>query len=591
MVSAADSTVSNIMRDEKTGAVKAGVSVAGFDTGKVIEAVQKGVEASLIKPQERLDITNERHEAVSEIELTLNKYLETLKDLRGSSIIAGESGVFGFTTPSYSFINGNAGSEYFTVMLNSGVDPTEVDISITKAAQRDAVKATTLVPDESTTALGITGTLTFPHVDGISPDIVFTLDGTMTAKDIENLVDAQSDATGVNASLIPSGVGYKLSFDAKAFSTPVAFVKNITGGDATQIPATSVALATDLQADIIFRGEPSKHDTNTIILPDMTLTVLQQTQPTGDPTQTVTVGIAHSPLDITEKMSAWVESHNEVLDTIGKYTSLDLDSYDISEEEKGKIKVALLASNSAVQDIERFLSDSVAKNVAGTKASDFGLNIEKNRLSLDVKKLSEALSTDFSSVNNFFAYSEASTNPKISTTEHPATIPSDLTSNAMTVTISKDGGGVLSATFDYAGSTGAIAALNVVEDVTNGYITLEGDPDSIYADFKIYYDTTLVNGQSVNTTMTLSQGIADEGVGFVKRTTGPGGVLEKEHESFTKKIKDQEARIERLKEVGAKKLAQLERRLTAAIQMIQTILAVGNQVRTFEQQSYAAAAA
>ncbi|HBN22157.1 MAG TPA: hypothetical protein DD412_02835, partial [Holosporales bacterium] len=387
MVHTAEATVSNIMRDEKTGAVKAGLSVAGFDTGKVIEAVQKGVEASLVKPQDHLEVMNKRHEAVSEIELALNKHLESIKDLRGSSTIAGESGVFGFTTPSYSFINGNAGSEYFTVMLNSGVDPTEVDISITKAAERDAVKAATLAPDKSTTALGIDATLTFSHVDGTSPDIVFTIDATMKAQDIENLVDAQSDATGVNATLIPSGAGYKLSFDAKAFSTPVTFVKNVTGGDGTLIPDISAAVATALQADIIFRGEASKHDTNTIILPDMTLTVLQQTQATAAPTETVKVGIAHSPLDITEKMSAWVDSHNEVLDTIGKYTSLDLDSYDISEEEKDKIKVALLASNSTVQDIERFLSDSVAKIVAGTAASDFGLNIEKNRLSLDVKKL------------------------------------------------------------------------------------------------------------------------------------------------------------------------------------------------------------
>lgn len=588
MVHTAETSVSNIMRDEKTGAVKTGLSVAGFDTGKVIEAVQKGIEASLVKPEDHLEVINKRHEAVSEIELALNKHLETIKDLRGSSTIAGESGVFGFTTPSYSFINGTAGSEYFTVMLNTGVDPTEVGISITKAAERDAVKATTLAPDKSTTALGVDATLTFSHVDGVSPDIVFTIDAAMTAQDIENLVDAQSDATGVNASLIPSGAGYKLSFDAKAFSTPVTFTKNVTGGDGNYLPVTSTALATDLQADIIFRGEASKHNTNTIILPDMTLTVLQQTQPTGDPTQTVNVGIAHSPLDITEKISAWVDSHNNVLDTIAKYTSLDLDSFDISEDEKDKIQVALLASNSTVQDIERFLSDSVAKTIGGTKASDFGLNVEKNRLSLDVKKLSEALSTDFSSVNNFFAYNETSTNPKISTTAHPATIPSELTSNAMTVTISKDGGGVLSATFDYAGSTGAIAAVNIVED--GGYIVLEGDPNSIYADFKIFYDTTLANGESVNTTMTLSQGIADEGVGYVKRTTGTGGILEKEHEGFTKKIKDQEARIARLKESGAKKLAALEQRLAAAIQMIQAILAVGNQVKSFEQQNYAAAA-
>lgn len=588
MVSSAETNVSNIMRDEKTGAVKTGLSVAGFDTGKVIEAVQKGVEASLVKPQDHLEIINKRHEAVSEIELALNKHLESMKDLRGSSTIAGESGVFGFTTPSYSFINGSAGSEYFTVMLNSGVDPTEVDISITKAAERDAVKATTLAADKSTTPLGVDATLTFPHVDGVSADIVFTIDNTMTAQDIENIVDAQSDATGVNASLIPSGAGYKISFDAKAFSTPVTFVKNVTLGDTNFLPDTSATLATDLQADIIFRGEASKHNTNTIILPDMTLTVLQQTQPTGDPTQTVNVGISHSPLDITEKMSAWVDSHNEVLDTIGKYTSLDLDSFDISKEEKDKIEIALLASNSTVQDIERFLSDSVAKTIAGTKASDFGLNVEKNRLSLDVKKLSEALSTDFNSVNNFFAYNETSTNPKISSTAHPATIPSELKDNAMTVTISKDGGGVLSATFDYAGSTGSIAALNIVED--GGYITLEGDPDSIYADFKIFYDTTLSNGESVSTTMTLSQGIADEGVGYVKRTTGTGGILEKEHEGFNKKIKDQEERIDRLKESGAKKMAALERRLAAAIQMIQTILAVGNQVKAFEQQSYAAAA-
>lgn len=583
-----DTTISTIMRDEKTGTIKAGLAIAGFDTGKVIEAVQAGVDASLLRPQDKLDTLNKRNEALSEIELGLNKYLETIKDMRGSSVQLGESGVFGYTKPSYSFINSNAGSEYFTIMVNPGVDPTDVDISITKAADRDSVKAATLVPDENTTALGITGTLTFAHIDGTSPNIVFTLDGTMTAKNIEKLVDAQSGATGVNATLIPSGAGFKLSFDAKSFSTPVTFTKNITAGDATQIPNTSTALKTDLQADIIFQGEASKHDTNTITLPDMTLTILQQTQATAAPTQTVTVDIAHSPIDIVDSMNKWIESHNALLDTIEKYTTLKLNSFDLSKEEQEKVEVTLLASNQVAQEVERFISTSVGKNIAGTSASDFGLNITKNRLSLDVKKLSEALAKNFDSVRNFFAYNETSTNPKISSTAHPTTLPSTLLNNNMTVVISKDGAGVVTATFDYAGSAGSIAAVNIVENTANGFITIEGDSTSLYKDFTISYDGTLANSTSVTTTMTFSQGIADEGVGFIKRNTGTGGVFEKEHEAFMKKIHDQNDRITSLKKSGERKMAALERRLATALQIIQQILAAGNQVRAFEAASSAA---
>jgi len=51
MVHTAEATVSNIMRDEKTGAVKAGLSVAGFDTGKVMKPFKKVLKQVLSNPK------------------------------------------------------------------------------------------------------------------------------------------------------------------------------------------------------------------------------------------------------------------------------------------------------------------------------------------------------------------------------------------------------------------------------------------------------------------------------------------------------------------------------------------------------------
>lgn len=588
MVTSASLSVGSIRQDKETGTIKMPPAVAGFDTGKILEAVEQGNEAKLIRPQDRLDKTNDRHEAISKIQLVLQEYSTTLEELRGTNIIKANSGVFAETKPVFETLNNEPGSAYFSMVLDPGQDTKEVTIGVTKTAEKDSVKAATIAADK-TTALTIIGTLDFPHKDGISPDVTVTFDGSESVADIASKVSAVKESTSVNAILIPSGTGYKLSFESTEFSKPLTFTKNITGGDATQIPDPSIKLATDLQAEITFQGEISKHGTNTVSLPGMTLTLFKETVDGGGAPATIDVSIQNDPTLVFEKMEAWAEKHNELLDLIDTYTKFDHKDFNISKEDQDKVQIALLASNSAVHEIKDFVSGSILKSIGGKTAASFGVTVDDGRIKFDSAKLVKSLTEDYKSVQSFFDYGETSTNPKISATTHPSILPGELTSNDVTVTVSKDGGGILTATFDYTGSGGSVAAMEVLEE--NGVITIKGDDNSLYKDFMILYDGTLANGASATTTMTFSQGIADQGVGFVEHaTTNVNGSLVNQHESFKDDISDQEKNITKIRERNATMLAQLERKLSAAIQLISQILAMGNQVRGFEQQSFAAAA-
>ncbi len=684
MGSIAASQITNIARDEKTGTIKADIKAGGFDAGALRDAVIAGIEAQEIPIKERLEVTEKRQEAMAEIQLAFMAHHESLKDLRGSSIVVTENGVFGYTKAVLGTHKSNPTSEYFSVMVDPGIEPQNLDVAILKKADRDGVQAATGAVDQSTTALGVIGTLTFKHIDGTSPDIVFTFDGTEKAADIKGKINAQSAYTGVMATLIPSGSTFVLSLDSKSFSTPVTYIKNITGGDATLIPeprntitaatahadstvdmgqtgdlifkhidgvsadivinlngksantivaditaqnaltnvtatvvgnkivfdaldgktpptythtivgdptlfpTSSTKTISDLQAEMMVQGLKSKHNDNTVKMMGMTFLLFQETQSDPNVPEAASISIEYSPSDAAEKIEAWADTHNALLDIIDKYTTTDIDLLDLTQEEKENLQIALLASNATVKEIERFVTTAVQKKIGGTNTADFGVSVDKGRIIIDAKKMNETLLNDIEKVKNFFGFSETSTDPKFSTSSHPTNIQPELISNNVTVVLSKDGAGVLTATFDYVGSTGPVAAVNIVEGT--GYISLEGDPNSnYYKDFKIFYSGTLSNGQSATTTMVFIQGIADQGIGYIDSAIAEDGTFDKQKEAYDDTIKNQQEKINRIQKSGAKTIEALEKKLAAAIEAIQLILSISNQVQTMERMAYASA--
>lgn len=676
--------IQGFTKSEDGGPLKAQMKADGVDPSVIVDALQAGVDAEKKVYEDRIVTTDKKKNALAELQLGLMEYQDKLKFMQGASAVEDQRGVFGFTKPTYGFLDGNKGSTYFTVTSDATAQPKHVDISIEKIAQRDGIKGAAKFADTEAVS-GLTGTLTFPHKDGKSDAIIITLDGTETASQVSAKVNAFQDQIGVRATLIPSGNEYVLSFDALDFSKPIGFDAAITGGDttllptsrsfetaATPIPDTSSSLGiqgtiifphkdgtsaditltfdgtessttvinrinaesgdtnveailvgnpgseqirfqtldhsappiftknitnnaalmpepptltkTDLQAVVTFQGETSRHDTNALKMPDMTLNLLQQTQNTGDAAKSISIDLDYSREDIAAQTQEWIESYNALKDVVTKYSSMDINALDLSAEEKEDFKLGLLRTNAAMQDVDRFVETSIKKTVGGKNLVSFGIKPENGKLEVNMSTFKTALDNDFNSVRDFFAYSETSSNPLLSTTAHPSYIPTEFSTAGVDIEISRAADGTYSAVLRYNGDGGTGLVLDVTS-TDDKFLTLEapkaseGVTESLAKGFTFFYNGILANDTSLSSTMSFSQGLADEGIGYIKGVTDPDkGIFKFQNDALDGEVKSTTDRITRIEELGKRRIEREEKRLVQAMMVAQQLASMTKSI-------------
>jgi flagellar capping protein FliD len=337
-------------------------------------------------------------------------------------------------------------------------------------------------------------------------------------------------------------------------------------------------------------GESSQYDTNSPALKTMgfTLTAFEATQATGDPAAPASVKFVYNNLEISTRIQDWVQARNDLTKVIDKYASMDIDSLNLTPEEKKDFQLGLLAHNSALMELDRHIGFSLQKSVGVITAATLGMTSEDGLLVVNAKTLNEKILNDFEGVKKFFTYNETSTNPKFQTTTHPESILTDIITSPLNITV-YNAGGTLGAFFQIQGQAGLIQAGEITQ--VGNTLQIKADPNSTLNGFTFFYDGTLADGAQATTSMQFSQGIGDTSIEFFERAFGEKGLFSQSSSTFEKEIKLQQEKIDRIEKSGQHKLQMLEQRLEAAVKAIAAITSIINQVRAMNQMQYAAAAA
>jgi hypothetical protein len=184
----------------------------------------------------------------------------SLKDLHGYSPLAQENGVFAYLEADITGFNGLNGQDFLGLVPKPGANPTSFSLNIRQLAQQDSVIHTVNgVTSTTTDILDWAGTLTFPHLDGVSPDIAITVTAGSNLQTIIASVNEYTNSTGVYAEAVPittdpgtpsASTRYHLSFNSTQFAKPVTFVSTVTGTN-VGIPTSSTKTESELSAIVV----------------------------------------------------------------------------------------------------------------------------------------------------------------------------------------------------------------------------------------------------------------------------------------------------------------------------------------------------
>jgi flagellar hook-associated protein 2 len=412
------------------------------------------------------------------------------------------------------------------------------------------------------------GSLTLGLAGG--PTATIAVDGSMDIFDLEAAIDAQSDTSGVRASVIQvSANDYRLILTAAETGRAIeigsgpgpidvaALIGLTTAGSTTPKNQVQAAQTARIAIDGVAIERPSNVITDAIR--GITLNLFR-----ADPSTTVTVEVQRSAVAVREQITAFVEAYNAFRDFLDSHRQLS-ESGEVAES-------AVLFGDATLRQVAGMLGDEIVREVpglpAGTLASLAAIGITlnaSNRLVINDQKLDDALLTRLDQVRNVFEFRVTSSTPELRVTARS----NALADTQFTVTIvDADGDGVIeSATID-----------GVAAEVNGGRI--RGAAGTAYEGLELLW----VGQGSTSIDVSVSQGLADRLYNAIDTMLDPfaGTVtravdrLADDNGRYRTDIDKIDERVERFRQSLIDKFAALERTLS----LLDTLL---NQVRAQAQ--------
>jgi flagellar hook-associated protein 2 len=259
-----------------------------------------------------------------------------------------------------------------------------------------------------------TGAMTYTADNETATVVDIAVKATDTLEDVAEAIN-DSDAE-ITASVILTGDDtYVLSLSSQV--TGADNVMNITvtdtDGDNTDINGLSRLVfdagvtenltQTQASRDAILSvdgvdGIERASNTVTDVITGVTLTLKQAHE--NPATESDTVTITRDTNAISEKMTAFVDAYNEMLEFFSKYQQ----KYD-EEEETAGVLVGDSTTNLIRNTLRRKISDTVSGLTSLSRLADVGIALNQDddpRLELDSDTLNTALSANFEDVRDFF---------------------------------------------------------------------------------------------------------------------------------------------------------------------------------------------
>lgn len=581
------------------GTIKAKSTFGGMNTQKVLEAYDTAIELKLKTPKEKLDLLEKRMDAMAGIKTKAEEYLKALSDLRGKSHLSSQSGIFAYTTAAVTGFDNTEGLDYVTVTTDPGVSPAEFDFQVLALAKRDSVMGSTSISSK-TNPLNWTGSLSFPHVDGVSPAVSLTVTADMSIQDLRNTLNAYTSSTGVEAELIPSGSTWKLALQSTKYAAPLTFTNSLVvpGGDETKFPTPSLVSADSLKAQVTYKGQTNTFSSNDFSINGFNFHLVKAQEP-ADAAKSIKIRTDHSVVNTVEVIQTWAEKHNALVNEIRLHTKSNIDGLDVSKVDLDNFELGILTTNTLLSDIERTLGSELSRTLKGLGAGNIsalgavGIKPEHGNIEIDVPLLTSRLQTKYDQVKDLFVIKTAPTDAKFGMTNHPTFISSDLSTGTPHIQLDKDGSGNFTATLSISGQPETYTVTGDDITVQDNVVYIKGPKGTPFAGFEFFRNKAdeISNSTSVSTDMPISQGVGDRLENYFKKLLDiTKGDFLQEDEKFLAQEKNQTESMDKLRANEMKRRALLEVKLDAAVAVMMKLQSIISQVRTMNDFMSAGAA-
>lgn len=352
------------------------ISSAGIGSGlDVANLVRQLVSAERAPQDARLSATKSK----------INVTLSALGTFKGglSALQAAVDAVKGSSSAIGKLATAVSSEGYFTASASGNAVPGRYDIEVLSLATAHKVASTPFAGGASSVVGN--GTVTI----GVGADSfqVNLADGANTLADLRDAINAASDNTGVNATLLTEDSGTRLVLTSRTAGTAEALTVT------TALFATSdVQAASDAQIEIDGFTYTGSSNTITGALDGVTLNLSK-----AEVGKTITLAVTNDQTAASEAIQNLVRAYNAVVGVVKKHAS-----YDAATQTGGAL-MGDIAVRSAMQQIRTVLG---SENGGGSISmlSQLGISTQTDgTLTVDSSKLGTALSNNAEAVRNLFA--------------------------------------------------------------------------------------------------------------------------------------------------------------------------------------------
>ena len=297
----------------------------------------------------------------------------------------------------------SADEEFLTATADETAVPASYDVEITQLAQAQRLESGSFA--SSSTVVG-TGTLTIAvGAESFSLDIDSTNN---TLAGIRDAINNAVDNKGVAATIVNSDTGSYLILTGENTGSAESMVVTQTGGDGglsvleydpPNMLNSLTETAQPLDAQIKINGFDVTSATNSVTgaIDGVTLELVA-----AQAGQTTTITISSDKTAITEQIAAFIDSYNELVDTLDSVTKFD------AETETASALIGDLAVRGIRDQLRRELSAAVTDiDATFNTLAEIGIDTDiEGKLTLDSTVLDGILDTEFSKVGQLFANSD-----------------------------------------------------------------------------------------------------------------------------------------------------------------------------------------
>ena len=533
---------------------------SGYDYSGLIEAqyqaaLQPAYDLEAEVEQESLELA-----AYQEMQGLLLDMQSALDDLTTDGTF-GDSSVFDSKAGYLSSDTSTSADSLMGASVSSDASAGIYEIEVLEIAEAHKLASGTVA--DSSADLGYSGSFTIQAADGTASTI--TVDSDTSLSELEALINAESDTTGVSASILQVGSNdYRLILTGE--NTNQAITITSTAGDdvMTSLGVTDGAggFSNELQAakaaSFTVDGITLTRDSNDIddVLEGVTFSLYA-----AEPGTTITLEIEDDLTAISNAISSFVDAYNA-------YRSFAITHQSTSDDGTAS-DTAVLFGDSTLRTVNRQMNDYLASmvEVDGTSYAlgNFGITMDgDNYLEIDSSTLENALLTDLDAVSAFFQFESATSTDELAVLGHEGVYGNmDFTLN-----VAVDGSGDLTGA-DIDGDSSMITIVG-----SNIY----GAEGTAYEGLHFSY----VGDTSQAISVSIRQGLADQMTYLMDLfADGTTGLLAEQNADLQDSIQDKQEEISEIEAEAedyyqdlVEKYADIESQITASNLLIDQIQAL-----------------